>query len=484
MSKGHNKNLAIALFVPWVLIATAAQAASLHDPFGTQSRVAPGTPGYLSAQTPCGPLDMRTPLTLTQVVNRALCASPQTRSAWANAGAQAAQVGVAEGAYLPTLTGNAAISRNHGGLGLSRFPGGGTPNYTQTSAGLTLSYLLYDFGGRAATKANAEALLAAANATQDNTVQTVFLSAVQDYYQVQATQAALDAARLSEKSSLESLNAAIARYNAGTATPADKLQAQTAYSQAVLNRIKAEGDRKNADGVLANVMGLDADTAIRLALPPPRVPTAQFTQHVSDLIAQARRHRPDLAAAEAQTKAAQAAVTAARAAGRPSISASASYSYDRYSGFGGPSRGSSIGLSLSVPLFSGFTTHYRVQAAQAQETASAAQQDNVRLQVALDVWQAYQALLSNTQAVQSSEDLLASASASQDVALGRYKAGVGNILDLISAQASYASAQQQHVQAVYNWNIARVSLARAMGQLDYGTLHQLQSAPAAPAPTP
>ena len=59
-------------------------------------------------------------------------------------------------------------------------------------------------------------------------------------------------------------NAAEVRYTVGTGTPADRLQAQTAWSQATLNRIKAEGTLRNAFGTLANVMGLDASQPLTL----------------------------------------------------------------------------------------------------------------------------------------------------------------------------------------------------------------------------
>jgi len=92
------------------------------------------------------------------------------------------------------------------------------------------------------------------------------------------------------------------------------------------------------------------------------------------------------------------------------------------------------------------------------------------------VWKAYQSLVTGTQAVTSSTDLVASASASERVTLGRYKAGVGNILDLLTAQTALANARLQHIQALYNWYIAKATLAQAMGQLDFSALE-----PSAPA---
>ena len=71
-----------------------------------------------------------------------------------------------------------------------------------------------------------------------------------------------------------------------------------------------------------------------------------------------------------------------------------------------------------------------------------------------------------TQTLRTSADLLASAEQSERVALGRYKAGVGTILDLLNAQSALAAARVQCIQAQLDWNVSRASLARAVGTLD------------------
>ena len=90
--------------------------------------------------------------------------------------------------------------------------------------------------------------------------------------------------------------------------------------------------------------------------------------------------------------------------------------------------------------------------------------------MALDVWKAYQSLTTATQSLQSTADLLASAEQSAKVALGRYKAGVGNVLDLLSAQSALAAARLQRIQAELDWHVFRATLAQAMGALDYTLL--------------
>lgn len=454
------------------------------DPFDTGARVAASPAAGLAGPPgrPCeGPPLPSNPLTLDQVVQQALCNNPQTHEAWADALVQAAQLGVSRSATLPTLSANAALSQNEAsGRGAQT---GIATSYNQQSVGLSLDYLLYDFGARGAAIDNALQTLAAANASQDAAIQTVFLAAVQAYYQRFATQAAVDAAVEAEKSAAEGLKAATVRYQVGAATPADKLQAQTAYSQAVLNRIQVEGAAATARGTLANVMGLDADAAVRIAPPPAQRPGQGFEQDVARLIDEARRDRPDLAAAEAQIKAARANVEAERAAGRPSLSLGAGINYNDTS-VSDPFRSSAVTLSVSVPLFSGFNTTYRIRAAEAQVAARTAQRDQLSQQIALDVWNAYQSLITDTHSLQSSADLVASASESERVALGRYKAGAGSILDLLTAQSALAAARQQQVQALYGWYIAKASLAQAMGQLNFTALAVPVQGPQSVTPEP
>ena len=422
-------------------LATGALAFGTADPFDTAAATPPaprlsltGDPAFV----PCRPLAADAVYGLLEAVDQALCRNPKTREAWANARVQAAQVGVAQSDYLPGLDGKASANRQRTDGETSR----------SRSASITLSWLLYDFGARSANLENARQLLSAAASTLDATVQNVFLSAVQAYYNAQAARAAVSATLESEHASRESLAAAETRYRVGVATPADRLQAQTALSQAILNRIQAEGALKNALGTLANVMGLDAGSPLKLD--------------------EARRNRPDLQAAEAQVKAAQAGVDYARAAGLPTLSLAAGPAWLKTHTGGSDlaSHSNAVGLTLTLPLFSGFDTTYKVRSAEARAEVAGAQRDALRLQVALDVWTAYQNLTTATQTLQSSADLLASATQSAHVALGRYKAGVGTILDLLNAQSALAAARVQRIQSGLDWRVSRAALAKSVGRLD------------------
>jgi len=408
---------------------------------------------------PCKLMAETEALGLADVVELALCGNPQTREVWASARYQEAQLGVSQAAYLPTLSGSAGLSRSYSDRS------GATSPLDSKNAALTMSYLLYDFGARSASLENSRQLLAAAAATQDSTVQSVFLSAVQAFYQVQAAQAALASTKDAERSAAESFKAASLRNSVGSGAPADKLQAQTAYSQASLNRIQAEGTLRSAQGALANVIGRDANRPIQLIATGTIELPSDFERDVDALIATARAKRPDLMAAEAQVNAAQANVDAVRNGDNPTITLGASATNSR-SDVLAPGNAYDLSLKLNVPIYSGHAPSYRIRAAEAQVDTKRAQRDRIQRQIALDVWNAYQNLQTSSQSLRSTADLVNSAEQSERVASARYQAGVGSLLDVLTAQTALASARQQRVQASYNWNIYRATLAQTMGSLD------------------
>ena len=160
---------------------------------------------------------------------------------------------------------------------------------------------------------------------------------------------------------------------------------------------------------------------------------------------------------------------AARAAGMPTVSLAADINHSHGS-IADSSSSSALGIAVNVPLFAGYNHTYRIRAAEAQIDTRLAQRERLSQQVALDVWKAYQGVVTETQAVKSANELVASAVQSERVALGRYKEGIGSVLDLLTAQSALASARAQNIQAIYSWHIAKAALAQSMGRLDLSTL--------------
>ncbi|WP_442782986.1 TolC family protein [Collimonas fungivorans] len=464
------KNALPLLALTAAISAPACAESIWSDPLRTANNLS-GTPAATLTSS-CGfDAQLPVPLTLLDAVERALCRNPQTRQAWANVKVQTAALGVSRAAYLPTLTAAGSWSKADNRYSYPDFPENNSSLKTHSSnANLSLNWVLYDSGLRAANLENARQLLNAASAAQDDVLQTVFLNTVQSFYQAQAAQAMLSATADAELAAQQSFKASEARYQAGAGALADKLQAQTSYAQASLKRAQAAGDLQSALGTLAIVMGLRPNIPVALAdlgLQATDAPLLQ--QAADDLIADAVRSHPKILAAQAQLKSAQAQVDAARAEGRPTLSLFATGDRNDTPINQVSSKQTitsrSIGLQVSIPLFDGFGRKYKVRGAQAQAESRQADLENIEQQVMLEVWKSDQALRTEAENLNTTDILLRSAKQSFDVAQGRYKAGVGNILELLKAQSDLASAQQQRILALTSWQTARLRLAASLGRL-------------------
>ena len=150
-----------------LLTATGTALSAGIDPFDTAGITPPIPSPQVAgrqADVPCAREIPGTPLSAIDAVDLALCNNPQTREVWAAARAQAAQVGVAQAAWLPELDARFGASRNYAQSSVPRY-------VNAQSTALTLSWLVFDSGARSANLEGARELLAAATATQDAVVQ-------------------------------------------------------------------------------------------------------------------------------------------------------------------------------------------------------------------------------------------------------------------------------------------------------------------------
>jgi outer membrane protein TolC len=399
------------------------------------------------------------PLGLADVVERALCANPDTRLAWISSRIRAAELGQAQSAYLPSVSASAGGAR----VGNHILP----KDDWAWDAGISASYLLYDFGGRKASRSQAEALLAAANDNHEVTVRQLFGAVVQTYFSLWTARRSVDAAAESEAAALETLKAATARVQVGTAVPADKLQAQTAYSRSRLNRLVAEGSAATLQGELANLMGLPAQTPYTLQAPAEMLKGFNLGQ-IDTLIEEAKIRRPELTAAQAQVAASKAALGVAQASGKPQFTIDAATRYQDSGPVAGYS--SSLGVNVAIPLFTGYNSTYRVRAAQEQLQQAQVEQERTAQTIDLEVWRAWQGVKTSVETFKQSADLLESAQAAERLARGRYQGGLGTILDVLNAQAESANARLTQLQSRYQLDTSRSELARAVGELVWNIL--------------
>lgn len=416
----------------------------------------PPAPAHLPEETPAAvpAVQPGTTVTLPQIIDIALANNPQTRSAWLNARAAQQEVGIAQSAYLPEVDLTVAANRAR------------TSNGTQTTLGPTvaLNYLLFDFGGRAAEVEQARQTLIAADFQHNQAIQDVILRTEQAYYDYLDAKALLAAEQATINERRTQLDAAEARHRAGVATIADVLQARTALSQAELNRETFEGQMRTLEGALATSMGLPATTQFTIGELPLTIPSREVTDNVGQLIEQAAANRPDLAAARAEAERARARIQQIRSEYLPQVGLTSSLGQN-WSGSARTNTPAAAGVSLRFPLFTGFRNRYDIQ--QAEILAELARENvrSVAQQVNLQVWTSYYSLQTSAARLTTARDLLTSASQSVDVAQGRYREGLGSILDVLTAQAALESARAQEVQARTDWFLSVAQLAHDTGTL-------------------
>jgi outer membrane protein TolC len=217
---------------------------------------------------------------------------------------------------------------------------------------------------------------------------------------------------------------------------------------------------------LALALGLPANLPYDVDSTAAAVPVAALADSVNALIASALRGRPDLAAAQSQALAARAGIGEARASLLPSLSLSATGARTYATTIPNGANSYNLSLGLAIPLFNGFSRQYDLRAAEYQAEAASAQSETVRQQVVFQVFTAYYGLQTATRRVRTADDLIASATQSSEVARARYKAGVGSVLDLLSAQTALANARAQQVDARLSWSVSLAQLAHDAGVLD------------------
>ena len=401
-------------------------------------------------------------LTLAEIVDLGLRNNPATRLAWANAQTAASVYGSERGAWLPTIDGDVSASR----LKTVASQGRSAVQQSVLTPSVTLNYLLFDFGGRTGRVAGARHRMVAASFTHNAAIQDVVLQVQVAYFQYLANRALRSAQRTTLEEALTNLTAAEERRRVGVATIADVLQARTAASQARLDLEAIDGNVQTTRGALALALGLPANLPYDVDSSAAAAPVAPLADSVNAIIATALQGRPDLAATQAEVEAAGAAIGETRAALLPSLGFSATGGRTYATTIPNGANSYSLSLGLTIPLFNGFSRQYDLRAAEFEAEAARAQARSLRQEVVYQVFSAYYTLQTATRRVRTAEDLLASAEQSSQVALGRYKAGVGSVLDLLAAQSALAGARAQLVDARLAWSVSLAQLAHDAGVLD------------------
>lgn len=285
------------------------------------------------------------------------------------------------------------------------------------------------------------------------TVGNAYLLVIADQTQVSSVEAQVATAKVS-------LDQAVANHEAGTAPQLDELRARVNYQSLEQQLIVAQNALEKDKLALARTIGLPLAQGFNLTDMAPYAPFDQLD--ASALIGRAESNRKDLAALVEQTAAAAERRKAATAGRLPAVQADADY------GDIGTTLAHSHGTvdataSLTVPLFEEFALRGEAQIAQAQLDTTQAQLNDKHAQIEADVRDALFDIASAQKQVEVAQSSMELAGEALKEAQDRYANGVSDNLPVSQAQQSVAQADSQYVASLYRHNVAKLSLARALG---------------------
>jgi outer membrane protein TolC len=285
------------------------------------------------------------------------------------------------------------------------------------------------------------------------TVGNAYLLCISDASRVQSAQAQVNTSKVS-------LDQAVANHQAGTAPLLDELRARVDYQTQQQTLITAQNQYEKDKIALARAIGLPLEQSYELTDLAPF--QALDTVDPNAAVQQGLAHRRDLQALQQQVEGARASRSAATAERYPTVSFSGDY------GVIGPTLGHSHGTfdavgTASVPLFEEAQLRGDAQNAQAQLEQKQAQLNDLRGQISADVRDSILDIQAAAKQVAVSRSNVELATEALSEAQQRYAAGVADNLAVSQAQASMAQADDQYVSSLYQHNVAKLSLARAMG---------------------
>lgn len=430
-----------------------ASGAWALDPWGVYDDKAPAI---------CNDVELKGRLGLAELTEKAICANTNLKISYLSVLSSGASYGQGLSDYLPSISASAGLTASN-----NKIDGGNSDDSSNLSASANLNWLLLDFGGRNASADRLKAYLQSSYFSYDDTLQTLIYDVSASYYAVLSAMEKYEGLMKSEESSKKSFEEASSRYKLGLVPLSDKLQAQTSYEQAKLASNVARKNIAIERGNLAVLLDIPPYTILDLKRPEKQVTDKQHVGEIKDLIEKALATRPDYQASRQDVIAAQKQIRVAKSDGLPYLSANArgSAGKDVRSGAAGQ-YGSSAGLTLTVPLFTGFSNSYKI--GQAEEDYQKALQTLEAKKNALEneVWAAVQDYQTSLESFKISKTLLASAEENERVAFASYKVGKVNIITLLDAQSSLASARIENSTTFYNFLTAKANLQKVLGQME------------------
>ncbi len=303
--------------------------------------------------------------------------------------------------------------------------------------------------------------LNSADLATENTRQTVRYQAAEAYanliHQENLAQVAKDAVDQGN-TQLELIRA---QFEEGAVAEADVLMMSVNVANYKQHLVSAKAAVAVAKATLASVVGLPQDTDVE---PSDVFSYEAYGKDLPSCERYALEHRPDGIAAEYEIKAAEAQKDAAKSGYRPSVTAVGSKSIESNAAFRSERRNYwQAGVNISWSVFDNGVTRANVKQADATVKAYEAEARRVKKAIQLETRTAYLEMKAAEQNIAETSAAVRQAQDSYFIARVRYEEGVDGLLGVTDAQEKLTQARSNYLTALYQYNLYRARLEKAMG---------------------
>ena len=300
----------------------------------------------------------------------------------------------------------------------------------------------------------------------------VVLAVGNEYLLTISAAARVDATQAQVESAQALYNKAHDQQVAGLVPAIDALRAQVEFQTRQQQLIVARNNYAKQKLVLARTIGIPPGQEFNLTERAPYEPLTPM--NLEEALRRAYSSRADYQAALFQVRSAEQFRRAATAEHFPSLDFAGNY------GAAGVNAGEShgvfeVGATLAIPIFAGGKAHADVLQAESTLRQSRQQLENLRAQIDYDVRTALLDLTAAADQVEVARSSLDLANQTLDQARDRFTAGVADNLEVVQAQETVASANDSYITSLYAHNLAKVSLARAIGFAEQGVKQYLEN---------
>ncbi len=393
------------------------------------------------------------PLSVRQCIDIALDHHPSIRAAGSNIEQAESRICQARAGYLPQIGFQSAYSRIGPPATALR-----TDPYNAYSHTLSLNQTLFDFG-KTWTQMDISGLQtdAARNDFEDVRASVIF-DVKQAFYDVVKTSMSEKVAQETLKQFEEHYQIAKTFFETGKSSKIDVTSAEVNLTNARIQLLSAQNASRLAHASLSKAMGVTSMPSCKVI--------EEFQTEMDDLsfdeaLSYAMDRRPDLQSIAKKTLALEKNVRLTRKNYLPVLSGGASYGY---SGDDTSMDDSwTVGVSLSVPIFSGLSTKYAVDEAVAGAKVAQANMETLRQRIQLEVQTAWLGRAEAFQRIDAGRTIVRQAEETLELARGRYTTGVGSSIEITDAMTQLNNAKMIHITALADFAVAQAALEKAMG---------------------